>query len=427
MLHRAGAYIAMAIALPVLFAALSQASRFRWAATVTSAVYIFFVIAEILILPLFPAQPKLGGLLRVALRPGQVSRSRHRARLRARSSLAAHAQLEDPADCHRLRHRLRRGPVRGGVALRQVPPLEGQRELLLRYDLLRLRLPRHRLRPHRQWFTRLPASRSVARTRARRRLRHDLHGSASPSAAGCEASNSESRPLPSPPPCHPERRSRLCFSGGAWGFSPTNRDRRIGASPGLSPEPSYSSPSSFSPHHPRPHRQQGHHRAKSPPAPTSSSSPSAPRSSSPASPPSRSAPPARPSAQSSSRPSPSPAGHKPPAHRRRDEAFARRPRLLHRLPSGSWPPALAGQAHGKRHCRHVYRRRPRSRHAHLRPHHAAVARHHPRDPRPAARPRHGRHRRRRRPRVAPHPRAGAHHPRHRRRTCGSPPASRSPS
>ena len=59
-LHRAIAYIAMAIALPVLFATFWQASRFRWAATATAGVYMVFLIAEILIFPLFPAQPKLG-------------------------------------------------------------------------------------------------------------------------------------------------------------------------------------------------------------------------------------------------------------------------------------------------------------------------------------------------------------------------------
>lgn len=59
-LHRAIAYIAMAIALPVLFAAFSQASRFRWAATTTAGIYTVVLLAEILIFPLFPAQPKLG-------------------------------------------------------------------------------------------------------------------------------------------------------------------------------------------------------------------------------------------------------------------------------------------------------------------------------------------------------------------------------
>jgi len=59
-LHSTIAYISMAIALPLVFAMLSQASRYKWAATSTAAVYMIFTIAEILILPLFPAQPKLG-------------------------------------------------------------------------------------------------------------------------------------------------------------------------------------------------------------------------------------------------------------------------------------------------------------------------------------------------------------------------------
>jgi hypothetical protein len=59
-LHRSAAYIAMGIGLPILFAIISQASRFRWACTVTASIYMLFIIAEILILPLVPAQPKLG-------------------------------------------------------------------------------------------------------------------------------------------------------------------------------------------------------------------------------------------------------------------------------------------------------------------------------------------------------------------------------
>jgi hypothetical protein len=59
-LHSVSAYVAMAIALPAFFALLSQASRFRWAATTAAAVYTLFLIVEILIFPLFPATPKLG-------------------------------------------------------------------------------------------------------------------------------------------------------------------------------------------------------------------------------------------------------------------------------------------------------------------------------------------------------------------------------
>ena len=59
-LHQALAYISMAIAVPVVFAVLSQASRFRWAATAAAAIYMAYVMAEILIFPLIGAEPKLG-------------------------------------------------------------------------------------------------------------------------------------------------------------------------------------------------------------------------------------------------------------------------------------------------------------------------------------------------------------------------------
>lgn len=59
-LHQVSAYVALGIGIPLAFAALSQASQFRWAATLSAAVYTVFVIGEILILPLVPAQPKLG-------------------------------------------------------------------------------------------------------------------------------------------------------------------------------------------------------------------------------------------------------------------------------------------------------------------------------------------------------------------------------
>src|SRR6202789_1468288 len=59
-LHQTSAYISLAIGLPVLFAMFSQSVRSRWAATATASVYMILIIGEILILPLFPAQPKLG-------------------------------------------------------------------------------------------------------------------------------------------------------------------------------------------------------------------------------------------------------------------------------------------------------------------------------------------------------------------------------
>lgn len=59
-LHSAVAYRSMALGVPLLFALISQASRSRWAATWSAAAYTIFRIGLILILPLFPATPKLG-------------------------------------------------------------------------------------------------------------------------------------------------------------------------------------------------------------------------------------------------------------------------------------------------------------------------------------------------------------------------------
>jgi hypothetical protein len=59
-LHQSAAYISMGIALPILFAVFWRASRFRWASTVTALIYMAFILGEILIFPLVPAQPKLG-------------------------------------------------------------------------------------------------------------------------------------------------------------------------------------------------------------------------------------------------------------------------------------------------------------------------------------------------------------------------------
>jgi hypothetical protein len=59
-LHNAGAYQALAIGMPTMFAILWLASRNPWACTWTTLIYSVFVEGAVLILPLFPAEPKLG-------------------------------------------------------------------------------------------------------------------------------------------------------------------------------------------------------------------------------------------------------------------------------------------------------------------------------------------------------------------------------
>jgi hypothetical protein len=60
LLHSSIPYIAVSIGVPMCFASTWKASGYKWAATSTAAIYTASVIAFILILPLFPAQPKLG-------------------------------------------------------------------------------------------------------------------------------------------------------------------------------------------------------------------------------------------------------------------------------------------------------------------------------------------------------------------------------
>ncbi len=59
-LHTTSAYIALGIGVPVALAVISRASGNRWACTIATAIYTAFILAEIWILPLFPATPKLG-------------------------------------------------------------------------------------------------------------------------------------------------------------------------------------------------------------------------------------------------------------------------------------------------------------------------------------------------------------------------------
>jgi hypothetical protein len=59
-LHKSSAYISVALGVPAYFAMVWRASRHRWANTWMTAIYTLVLIAMILILPLFPAEPKLG-------------------------------------------------------------------------------------------------------------------------------------------------------------------------------------------------------------------------------------------------------------------------------------------------------------------------------------------------------------------------------
>src|SRR5258706_6861692 len=59
-MHSGFFYRVVALAVPVLLAAVSQATGRRWAATTAAAIYSAFILGCLWILPLFSAEPKLG-------------------------------------------------------------------------------------------------------------------------------------------------------------------------------------------------------------------------------------------------------------------------------------------------------------------------------------------------------------------------------
>lgn len=59
-MHQAAFYQKIAMAVPVILLGLARASGLRWAATITAATYTAALCAFVWILPLFPAEPKLG-------------------------------------------------------------------------------------------------------------------------------------------------------------------------------------------------------------------------------------------------------------------------------------------------------------------------------------------------------------------------------
>ncbi len=59
-MHTAELYRAVALALPFVLVGISRAAPHRWACTIMAAIYTLFQLALLWILPLFPAEPKLG-------------------------------------------------------------------------------------------------------------------------------------------------------------------------------------------------------------------------------------------------------------------------------------------------------------------------------------------------------------------------------
>jgi hypothetical protein len=63
MLHTAIAYRVVSMIVPITFLVAARGSKMRWAATIVAAIYSIFLLGLEWILPLFPAQPKLGPVM----------------------------------------------------------------------------------------------------------------------------------------------------------------------------------------------------------------------------------------------------------------------------------------------------------------------------------------------------------------------------
>jgi len=63
LMHSAYFYRVVATVVPMVLAAVARATRYKWAATSAAAVYMAFLLLISWILPLFPAEPKLGPVL----------------------------------------------------------------------------------------------------------------------------------------------------------------------------------------------------------------------------------------------------------------------------------------------------------------------------------------------------------------------------
>lgn len=60
LMHTAWFYRTVTLSVPLILAAMSRASGHRWGATITAAIYTVFLLGFQWLLPLFPAEPKLG-------------------------------------------------------------------------------------------------------------------------------------------------------------------------------------------------------------------------------------------------------------------------------------------------------------------------------------------------------------------------------
>ena len=141
-MHSARFYLVVSLAIPLWLATVSAVSSHRWACTTVAALYTAYYVTFIWILPLFPAEPKLGPCSsgRNPICPAGLSAAADRARLRHRSAEAQRRRLAEMAARRGCWLCLLGGLLGSPVALREVASIAGGAQLDLRsaaYSFLR--------------------------------------------------------------------------------------------------------------------------------------------------------------------------------------------------------------------------------------------------------------------------------------------------
>jgi hypothetical protein len=137
LMHTVHFYHLLAMVAPVVLAAMSRGSRYRWAATAVAGVYSVFVLLMSWILPLFPAQPKLGPVYH-AVHAARIPAAIDCAGAGAGPAVAAHGGLGRMAAVAGFGRGLSGGVRRGAVALCGFPDVALGAQLVLRGAVFRL-------------------------------------------------------------------------------------------------------------------------------------------------------------------------------------------------------------------------------------------------------------------------------------------------
>ena len=140
LMHTVHFYHLLAMVAPLVLAAMARGSRYRWAATAVAGVYSAFVLLMSWILPLFPAQPKLGPVYhqRHAVHAAGISHAADCAGAGAGSAVAAHGELGRMAAVAALGRGLPGGLRGRAVALCGFPDVALGAQLVLRREVFRI-------------------------------------------------------------------------------------------------------------------------------------------------------------------------------------------------------------------------------------------------------------------------------------------------